>query len=54
MLYEDNETRFKGAKLVLTPNHQETKSTPTTPATPVTPGKKLKEATVVRDDDASK
>ncbi|XP_063682103.1 uncharacterized protein LOC134816972 isoform X2 [Bolinopsis microptera] len=53
MLYEDNETRFKGAKLVLTPNHQESKTAPTTPATPVTPGKKLKEATVVRDYDAN-
>jgi hypothetical protein len=51
MLYEDNETRFKGAKLVLTPDHKG--SSVTTPGTPVTPSKTMKEATLIRDDDAS-
>ena len=54
MLYDDNETRFKGAKLVLTPNHKESNVTNSTPATPASPTKVLKEATVVRDEDTSK
>ncbi|KAL5253883.1 hypothetical protein ACHWQZ_G013595 [Mnemiopsis leidyi] len=49
MLYDDNETRFKGAKLVLTPNKDS--ATATTPITPVTPSKTMKKATIVRDDE---
>lgn len=52
MLYDDNETRFKGAKLVLTPNKDSTSAT--TPITPVTPSKTMKKATIVRDDEPSK
>ena len=46
MLYEDDETRFKGAKLVLTPDRKGAeRSTPP----PVTPTRVFKQATVVRD-----
>ena len=52
MLYDDNETRFKGAKLVLTPNKESV--TAATPVTPVTPSKTMKKATIVRDEEPSK